>query len=114
MTLALPQTITSPTQAWKLIEQDYTLRLSLVASEWATEHLKAGNGVFAEGRKRNSAGYVAPAVGEMEIADADKRAEWAVSTCYEIWEIKGRTKCESFFRGVFECCLEPTFSAREG
>lgn len=69
--------IQTSTQAWKLIEQDYTLRLSLVAHEWATEHLRAWNAVFAEGRKRGNAAYCGPALVEMEIADADKRAEWS-------------------------------------
>jgi hypothetical protein len=67
--------IQTSTQAWKLLEQDYTLRLSLVAHEWATEHLRAWNAVFAEGRKRGNAAYCCPALVEMEIADADKRAE---------------------------------------
>ncbi len=114
MTPALSQIITSPSQAWKLIEQDYTLRHSLVASEWSTEYLRAWNAVFAEGRKRNNAGYFGAALIEMEIADADKRAEWAVSTCYEIWHIQGREKCRPLFRAIFECCLEPMFSIRQG
>src|SRR5258705_10308062 len=90
------------TQVWKLIERDYTLRLSLVASGWATEHLRAWNAVFAEGRKRGNAAYYAPALVEMEIADANKRAEWSFKTCCEIWGIQGRTKCRPFFRAVFD------------
>jgi hypothetical protein len=114
MTPGSPHVITSPSQAWKLIEQDYTLRLSLVASEWSTEHLKAWNSVFAEGRKRGNAAYCGPALVEMEIADADRRAEWAVDTCYEIWEIQGRANCRLFFRAIFDWCLQPMLSVREG
>ncbi len=96
------------------MEKDYTLRLSLVAHEWASEHLKAWNAVFAEGRKRGNSGYCGPALVEMEIADADKRAEWAYRTCCEIWEIQGRAKCRPFFRAIFESCLQPMFATREG
>jgi hypothetical protein len=106
--------IQNSTQAWKLIEQDYTLRLSLVAPEWATEHLRAWNAVFAEGRRRGNTGYYGPALVEMEIANADKRAEWAYRTCCEIWEIQGRTKSRVFYRAVFESCLQTMFSVREG
>lgn len=106
-----PQT---STQAWKLIEQDYTLRLSLVANEWATEHLRAWNAVFGEGRRRGNSAYFGSALVRMEIADAEKRAEWAYRTCCEIWEIQGRTKCRPFFRAVFDWCLQPMFSVREG
>jgi len=107
--------VVSPTsmQVWKLIEQDYTLRLSLVANEWATEHLKAWNAVFAEGRKRGNAGYYGPALVEMEIADANKRAEWSYQTCCEIWEVQGRLKSRPFFRAIFDWCLQPMFSTRE-
>lgn len=101
-------------QAWKQIEKDYTPRLSLVAHEWATEHLRAWNTVFAEGRKRGNAGDFGPALVEMEIADADKRAKWACRTCCEIWEIQGRAKCRAFFRAIFDWCLQPMFATREG
>src|SRR5215472_2759579 len=104
---------TNSIQVWKIIEQDFTLRLSLVANEWATEHLKAWNAVFAEARRRGNAAYCGPALVEMEIADADKRAEWSYQTCCEIWEIQGRTKCGLFFRAVFDWCLQPLLS-REG
>jgi len=106
--------IQTSTQAWKLIEQDYTLRLSLVAHEWATEHLRAWNAVFAEGRKRGNAAYCGPALVEMEIADADKRAEWCYRTCCEIWEIQGRIKCRAFFRAIFDWGLQSLFATREG
>lgn len=86
----------------------------MVAHEWATEHLRAWNAVFAEGRKRGNAGYFGPALVEMEIADADKRAEWACRTCCEIWEIQGRAKCRAFFRAIFDWCLQPMFATREG
>jgi hypothetical protein len=102
------------TQAWKLIKQDYTLRLSLVAHEWAEVHLKAWNAVFAEGRKRGNSGYYGPALVEMEIADADKRAEWALKTCCEIWDIQGRAKSKPFFRAIFDWCLQPMFATRQG
>lgn len=70
-----PHVFANSHQVWRLIEQDYTLRLSLIASEWATEHLRAWNAVFAEGHKRRNSGYYGPALVEMEIADANKRAE---------------------------------------
>jgi hypothetical protein len=105
-----PQT---STQAWKLIEVDYSLRLYLVADDWATKHRRAWNEAFAEGRKRGNAAYCGPALVEMEIADADKRAEWAYQTCCEIWEIQGRAKCRLFFRAIFDSCLQPMFSVRE-
>ena len=114
MTFAFPHGTADPKQVWKLIEQDYTLRLSLVASEWATEHLKAWNAVFAEGRKRNNAAYFGPALVEMEITDTEKRAAWSYQTCCEIWEIQGRSKCRSFYRAIFDSCLQTIFSAREG
>jgi len=114
MAPAVPHVIANSSQAWKLIERDYGLRLSLVASEWAEEHLKAWNAVFAEGSRRRNSAYCGPALVEMEIADADKRAEWAVNTCYEIWGIQDREKCRPFFRAIFECCLQPMFSVREG
>jgi len=106
--------IQTTAQAWKLIEQDYTLRLSLAAGEWAEEHLKAWNAVFAEGRKRGNSAYCGPALVEMEIADEDKRAEWSYRTCCEIWEVQGRPKCRPFFRAIFESCLQPMFAVREG
>jgi hypothetical protein len=96
------------------MQQDYTLRLSLVANEHATEHLKAWNAVFAEGRKRGNSAYYGPALVEMEIADMEKRAAWVYRTCCEIWEIQGRPKERSFFRAIFESCLQPLFSVREG
>lgn len=110
---AINTDITTPAQAWSLIEQDYTLRISLVVHEWATEHLLAWNSVFAEGRRRNNSGYVAPALVEMEIADCDRRAEWIFRTCCDIWDVQGRTKCRPFFRAVFEQLLQPMFSIRE-
>jgi hypothetical protein len=113
MVPAFPRVITSSTQAWRLIEKDYTLRLSLVASEWATEHLKAWNEVFAEGRRRGNVGYYGHALVEMETADAGKRAEWAFETCCKIWEIQGRKKCKPFFRAIFDWCLQPMFATRE-
>jgi hypothetical protein len=86
----------------------------LLANEWATEHLKAWNAVFAEGRKRGNSAYSGFALVEMEIDDADKRAAWAYKTCCEIWEIQGRTKSRPFFRAIFEAFLQPMFSIREG
>jgi len=111
---AISVEIQTSAQAWKLIEKDYTLRLSLIAQEWSTEHLQAWNAVFAEGRKRGNSAYYGPALVEMEVADADKRAAWAYQTCCEIWEIQGRTKSRPFFRAVFEAYLQPMFSIREG
>ena len=114
MTAAFPQVVTCSQQAWKLIEKDYTLRLSLVANEWATEHLKAWNAVFAEGRKRGNSAYYGTALVDMEIADIDKRAQWACDTFGEIWEIQGRKKCRPFFRAVFDQGINPMLSIREG
>ena len=113
-TRAISFDIQTSTQAWKLIEKDYTLRLSLVASDRATEHLMAWNAVFAEGRKRGSSAYCGPALVEIEIADEDKRAEWAYKTCCEIWEIQGRVRCRPFFRAILDFCLPSMFSVREG
>ena len=108
-----PRPTTDSIQAWKTIEKDYTLRLSIVAPEWATEHQRAWNEVFAEGRKRGNPAYKGPALVEMEIADADKRAEWSFQTCCEIWDIQGRTKSKLFFQAVFDWSLQPMFSIRE-
>lgn len=113
MNSTFPHNTTIPQPVGKMIEQDYTLRLSLVASEWATEHLKAWNAVFAEGRKRGNAAYFGPALVEMEIADAEKRAKWSYRTCCEIWEIQGRSKCRSLYRAIFDSYLQPMFSMRE-
>ena len=114
MTPAFPHVITSSQQAWKLIEKDYTLRLSLVANEWATEHLRAWNAVFAEGRRRGNSAYYGPALVDMEIADMDKRAQWACDIFCEIWQIQGRNKCRPFFQTVFEQGINPVLSTREG
>lgn len=99
---------------WKLFERDFTLRESLVAGSWARDHLKAWNAVFAEGKRRGNSAYYGPALVEMEISDADKRAEWAYRACCEIWEIQGRVKARPFFRAVFDFCLQPMFAVREG
>lgn len=50
----------------------------------------------------------------MEIADADKRAEWAYRTCGEIWTIQGRVKSHPFSHAIFDFCLQPMFAVREG
>ena len=50
----------------------------------------------------------------MEIADSARRAEWAFQTCCEIWEIQGRAQSRPFFRAIFDSCLQPLFSVREG
>ena len=111
---AISVEIQTSVQAWKLIERDYTLRLSLVASEWSEEHLKAWNAVFAEGRRRGNSAYWGHALVEVEIADEDKRAEWSYRTCCEIWEVQDRPKCRPFFRAIFESCLQPMFAVRDG
>ena len=114
MAPAFPHVVASSQQVWKLIEKDYTLRLSLVANGWATEHLKAWNAVFAEGRKRGNSAYYGTALVDMEIADMDKRAQWACDIFGEIWEIQGRKKCRPFFRAVFDQGINPMLSIREG
>jgi len=113
MAPAFPHVVTSSQQVWKLIEKDYTLRLSLVANGWATEHLKAWNAVFAEGRRRGNSAYYGIALVDMEIADMDKRAQWACDIFGEIWEIQGRKKCRPLFRAVFEQGINPMLSTRE-
>lgn len=114
MAPAPPHVITNSTQAWKLIEKDYTLRLSLVAHKFAEEHQKAKMMLFAETRRRGNSGYLGPAWVDMEIADTNKRAEWAYQACCEVWEIQGRTKCRPFFRAVFDRCLQLIFAVRKG
>jgi hypothetical protein len=114
MTPALPRIITTSQEAWKLLEKDYTLRLSLVASEWAAEHLRAWNAVFAEGRRRGNSAYYGPALVDMEIADMDKRAQWNYGIFCEIWEIQGRKKCRPFFQTMFDHGINPMLSTREG
>ena len=114
MAPAFPHVVASSQQVWKLIEKDYTLRLSLVANGWATEHLKAWNAVFAEGRKRGNSAYYGTALVDMEIADMDKRAQCACDIFGEIWEIQGRKKCRPFFRAVFDQGINPMLSIREG
>ena len=109
-----PHVISTSTQAWKLIEKDYTLRLSLVAHKWAEEHETAKKMLFAEARRRGNSAYLGPAWVDMEIADTNKRAEWAYRACCEVWEIQGRPKCRAFFRGVFDWCLQPIFAVRKG
>jgi hypothetical protein len=114
MALAPPHVIATSTQAWRLIEKDYTLRLSIVAPKWAEEHQKAKNMLFAEARRRGNSAYLGPAWVDMEIADTNTRAEWAYKACCEVWEIQGRPKCRAFFRGVFDWCLQPIFAVRKG
>lgn len=104
----------SSERAWKLIEQDYTLRLSLVTTDWAEVYLKAKNTLISKARESGNSAYLAPAWAEMQIAEADMRAEWAFKTCCEIWDIQGRKKGRLFFRVVFDWCLQPMFSMREG
>lgn len=106
--------IATSTQAWRLIEKDYTLRLSLVAHKQAEEHQEAKNMLFAEARRRGNSAYLGPAWVDMEIADTNKRAEWAYKACCEVWEIQGRPKCRVFFRAVFDWCLQPIFAVRKG
>lgn len=81
---------------------------------FGTEHLRAWNAVFAEGRKRGNAAYFGPALVEMEIADVDKRSQWAYDAFCEIWEVQGRAKCRPFFRAVFDWGINPMLSIREG
>jgi hypothetical protein len=114
MNPAPPHVVATSTQAWRLIEKDYTLRLSLLANKWSEEHQKAKNMLFAEARRRGNSAYLGPAWVEMEIADTNKRAEWAYKACCEVWEIQGRSKCRAFFRGVFDWCLQPIFATRKG
>lgn len=114
MAPAPPHVITSSNQAWRLIEKDYTLRLSLVAPKFAEEHQQAKNELFAEARKRGNSAYLGPAWVDMEIADTNKRADWAYKACCEVWEIQGRVKCRAFFRAVFDWCLQPIFATRKG
>lgn len=104
----------SPAQAWKSIQPDYVLRHSLVADDWAKEHLAAKNAVLHESMRKNNSGYLGSAWVDMEISDIDRRAEWAFRTCQEIWDLQGRMKCRPFFRAVFDECLQPMFSIREG
>jgi hypothetical protein len=49
----------------------------------------------------------------MEIADADKRAEWCYQACCEVWEIQGHIKSRPLFRAILDFCLQPIFAARE-
>jgi hypothetical protein len=112
MTFTTPQIPPNSYQAWQLIQRGYTLRLSLVARDWATEHLQAVNAVIGEARKRGNAAYLGHAWVEMELADMNRRAQWAYKTCCEIWEIQKRPKCRAFYRAVFECCIAPIFATR--
>lgn len=112
MTPVPPYAVHTSIQAWKLIEKDYTLRLSLVAHGRATEHLKARNMLFAEARKRGNSSYLAPAWVDIEIADMNRRAEWSYNACCEVWQIQGRARCRAFFRAVFDWCLTPLFATR--
>ena|SRR5215469_1494454 len=91
---------TNSIQVWKIIEQDFTLRLSLVANEWATEHLKAWNAVFAEARRRGNAAYCGPALVEMEIADADKRGNGPTRPAAKYGKFKVALNAGSF-SGLF-------------
>jgi hypothetical protein len=109
-----PHVSSKPHEVWKLIEKSFTLRLSLVSRDWATEHLQAKNAVIREARNRRNAGYLGPAWVEMEIAEMNRRAEWAYKTCCEIWEIQKCPKCKEFYRAVFEWCLKPIFATRAG
>jgi hypothetical protein len=114
MTPAHPQVITTSIQAWKLIEKDFTLRLSLLAHRFAEEHQRAKSVLLADARSRGNSAYLGPAWVDMEIADTNKRAEWSYKACCEVWKIQGRTKCRVFFRAVFDWCLQPLFSVRAG
>jgi hypothetical protein len=105
---------TNSHQAWNLIQNGYTLRLSLVARDWETEHLQAVNAVIGEARKRGNAAYLGPAWVEMELEDMNRRAEWAYKTCCDIWEMQKRPMCRAFYRAVFDWCLAPMFGTRVG
>ena len=112
MVPAPPYVVSTSTQAWKLIEKDYTLRRNLVANRWDEEYPKAKNMLFAETRSRGNAAHLGPAWVKMEIAHTNQQAQLAYKTCCEIWEIQGRPKCRAFFRAVFDRCLQPLFSTR--
>jgi hypothetical protein len=109
-----PQAPSKPHEVWKLIERSFTLRHSLVARDWAIEHLQARNAVIREARKRRNAAHLGPAWVEMELEDMNRRAEWAYKTCCEIWKIQKRPKSRAFYRAVFDWCLAPIFGIRVG
>jgi hypothetical protein len=100
----------TPAEAWKLVEQDFLLRLSLVTREWNTEHLNAVNALASETERRGNAAYYFPARVDLEIEIENRRAEWCVQACCEIWEIQGRTKSRALYRAIFNSCLTPRFS----
>jgi hypothetical protein len=110
MTPAPRYVLLTSTQAWQLMEQDYTLRFSLVAHRWAEKHLRGVNAVVSETLSRGNAAYYFPARVDLEIETANQQAEWCFKTCCEIWEIQGRTKSRPFFRAIFDGCLKPRFS----
>jgi hypothetical protein len=114
MVPATPQVVSTSTQAWKLIEPDYTLRLSLVAHTWASDHELAKRILFAEAHNSGSGAYLGPAWIKLEIEEMNRRAEWADNICSEIWEIQGREKCSALFRAIFDLGLQPMFSTRIG
>ena len=102
--------IIDSSQAWRLIEKDYTLRLSLVAHSQAEEHQKAKNVLLSEARTRENPAYLARAWAAMEIADTNKRAEWTYKACCEVWQIQGRPKCRAFFQADWP--LQSLFATR--
>jgi hypothetical protein len=107
-----PQLLSKPYEVWKLIEKGFTLRLSLVSRDWATKHLQAKNAIIREARNRGNSGYLNLAWIEMEIAEMNRRAEWAYKACCEIWEIQKSPRCREFYRAVFEWCLKAIFATR--
>jgi hypothetical protein len=102
----------SPLEVWRLIEEDFTLRLSLKTREWNTQRQKDINQISHQARESGNSAFYYPALIEYEEKHANERAEWAYQTCLEIWEIQGQKKSHAFYRAVLEGCLTPLFANR--
>ena len=95
----------TPAQVWKLIQKDFTLRLSLMTRELSEERQRKLAEIEFEASKRGNLGYYLHSCIDYELNLTNEIAREYYDMCTEIWEIQGRRKCRSFYRSVFDYCL---------
>jgi hypothetical protein len=101
-------------QAWNFIQEDFTLRLSLLVDDMRTQFQKDLSELEFEIRKKGNVGYYFYARVELEIRHIDACAEKYWATCREIWSMQGRRESQIFYRAIFDHCLTPMFAIRKG
>lgn len=102
----------TPEAAWKLMEQDYLLRLSLQTRKFNEDYQKGLSALQAKAREIRNSRYFLPAFVEYSVKEASERAEWILNACREIWNIQGRSQSHAFYRAIFNGALVPLFAGR--